>query len=76
MTKKIIATLLVISALFLFLGCAKQPAEEPIPAEVPEAVESIEEVGTGISDITSVDEELDARELDDLDTILESIENI
>ena len=76
MAKKIIVTLLITLTLFLFLGCAKQqPVTEPTPAEAP-TVEAVDEVGTSISDITSVDEELDASDLDDLDTILEDIENI
>ncbi len=78
-----ILIILGILALLLFTGCApkeEKPSEIPkIPeqiVETPPAIEEIDEVGTGISDITTVDEELDSSGLDDLDTILEDIENI
>ena len=63
--------------LVLFIiGCAK-PAETPPEQPAPAAAESpADEVGTGISDISSADEELDASELDDLDATLKDIENI
>ena len=74
MLKKISVIILGLLVLFLFLGCAK-PAEEP--SEIPEEAESpVDEIGTEITDINNVDEELDSSELDDLDVILEDIENI
>ena len=76
MLKKIIITLLITLALFLFIGCAQQPAEEPTQLEAPETVDEIDEVEVGIDDIGDIDEELDDSELDDLNTILEDIENI
>ncbi|MFH0868451.1 MAG: hypothetical protein V1831_04000 [Candidatus Woesearchaeota archaeon] len=80
MSKKIIVTLLITLALFLFIGCAKQteqPAEQPSEQLAPVITESPDDgIATGISDISSADEELDASELDDLGTILRDIENI
>ena len=76
MTNKIILALFITLASFLFLGCAQQPVEEPTPEEAPATVESIEEVGTGISDIAIADEELNADDLNDLEDTLASIENI
>ena len=70
MNKKIISTLLITLVVLLFLGCAKQPAPEAPP------VGAVEEVETGISDITAADQDLDSSELDDIDTILEDIGNI
>lgn len=78
MIKKISIIVSIMLVLFL-LGCAK-PAEKPVAAEkiaeTPIAEIPADEIETGISDITTADEELDSSELDDLDTILEDIENI
>ena len=79
MIKKIIAILLITFVLFLFLGCKQQPdaTERPTTPTTEVPVEDpVGEVGTGISDISDVDEELDSSELNDLDAILEDIENI
>ena len=62
--------------LFVLLGCAK-PVETPPEQPAPAAAESpADGIGTGISDISSADEELDTSELDDLDATLGDIENI
>ena len=65
-------------SLLLFLGCKQQlpvTGPEPTPTIAP-AEDPVNEVGTGISDISKVDKDLDNSGLDDLDTILEDIENI
>ncbi len=78
--------ILIILVISLFLiGCAaKEEQTSEAPREVTEPSEeitttgegSIDEVATGISDISDIDEELDTSELDDIDSILEDIENI
>lgn len=76
MLKKISIIILGMLVLFVFLGCAK-PAETPPEQPAPAAAESpADEIGAGISDISSADEELDTSELDDLDATLGDIENI
>lgn len=55
------------------------PASVPVtePSEVDEtSIQTIDEVGEGISTIVEIDDELAATELDDLDDILSDIENI
>ena len=79
MIKKIIAILLITLTLLLFLGCAEQPpTEQPpaIPEETPSTSGEVDQVGAEITDINNADEELDASDLDDLDTVLKDIENI
>ena len=73
---KITIILLLILVISLFLGCAKQPVTEPMPEEVPGTVDEVDEIETGISDISDIDEELDTSDLDGIDTMLEDIENI
>ena len=47
------------------------------PAEIPSTGEApVDEVATDISEVISVDDELDTSELDDIDNILSDIENI
>ena len=79
MIKKIISILLVTLLLFLFIGCKQQPTV-PESAKTPVAgtptEDPVAEVGTGISDISNADKDLDSSELDDLDTVLEDISNI
>ncbi|MBW2976097.1 hypothetical protein KY347_01475 [Candidatus Woesearchaeota archaeon] len=77
MFKKIVAALLITLMLFIFLGCAKKTGPETI-AETPtaEVSEPVGEIETGIAGISDIEEDMDASELDDLDTILGDIENI
>ena len=81
MIKKITISIFIISALFVFLGCAqKQPSEVKKPLETAEAPQTADEpvngVATGISDINTVEGELDTSDLEDLDDVLADIENI
>ena len=78
--------------LMLFIvSCAPKPTVAPPIAEEEEVAEvaetppkevsitgekSVDEVGTDISDASSIDEELDTTDLDDIDSILADIENI
>ena len=68
--------LIVLTIVLFLIGCAKQPVTEPMPEEVPETVGEVDEIETGISDISDIDEELDTSDLDGIDTMLEDIENI
>ena len=71
MLKKI---LIVLTIVLFLIGCAKQPT--PTPEPPPATVEEVDEIGTGISDIDDINEELDTSDLDEIDTMLEDIENI
>ena len=76
---KKIAILLIVFVLFLFLGCAPKKVLETPPTTVPPPEETpaeVDEIETGISDISDIDEDLDTSDLDEIDTMLEDIENI
>lgn len=82
MIKKIAISAFIIAALFIFIGCAqKQPSEVKKPLETAEetpstAEEPVNQVATGISDINTVEDELDTSDLENLDDVLADIENI
>jgi PBP1b-binding outer membrane lipoprotein LpoB len=67
--------LIALSLLLFVAGCAQQAPEESLPEETPQTG-AIDDIDQGISDIGSIEEDLDASDLDDLDTVLEDIENI
>ncbi len=63
----------------LFAGCDQQEMQAPeqTTEELEETgEEAVDEVGTGISSIDDVDQELGADELEDLDDVLSDIEQI
>ena len=79
MLKKILIAFSLIMALMLFAGCNQQEMQAPeqTTEELEETgEEAVDEVGTGISSIDDVDQELGADELEDLDDVLSDIEHI
>ncbi len=80
MIKKLNFVLWVILAMVLIASCAPKPtapAAKPdvaAPADTGEA--PIDEVAEAISDSADADDNLDASELDDVDSILADIEKI
>ncbi|HJN56574.1 MAG TPA: hypothetical protein QGI22_01265 [Candidatus Woesearchaeota archaeon] len=79
MLKKILIAFSLIMALMLFAGCDQQEMQAPeqTTEELEETgEEAVDEVGTGISSIDDVDQELGADELEDLDDVLSDIEQI
>lgn len=77
MIKKVHLASLIILIMILVVSCAPKPAPTPTPTPIPATAEPIvEEVGTDISDVNIIDDELDTSELDGVDGILAEIENI
>jgi PBP1b-binding outer membrane lipoprotein LpoB len=83
--KKILAALLIISLVFVLIGCgpAKQPdapdtKTPPVPpTPLPETGESsVDDVGSDITGVDGLDQELDDSSLDGLDDVLADLENI
>lgn len=76
--RKIFSIIMSIMLVLFILGCAKQ-AEEPSEQVAPSTVAAetpADEIASGITDITSADEDFDSSGLDGLDSVLGDIERI
>jgi len=66
--KKMITALFLILLVALVIGCKKAPEEPKLEVEIAE-----EDIEADISEIDTLEEDLDASELDEIDTLINDL---
>jgi len=74
--KKIMAILFVLSVLALLVGCAKAPEKAPIADETTAVDATVSTIEQDVSEIDSLEAELDTSELDELEQDLAELETL